>query len=135
MVSKANPVALMNAWRLRKGFEVISVELTKDGGRTRGKVLGVVTEMKDTSKGRVGTKVDQLLMLITTNTQKEGAPSYELRVAIGLLWTPCGPAEQVPQGSAQQPIVATDRAYVSIWCNHAHTFLPVVGCRQAQGCA
>ena len=57
-------------------------EESTTGGRPKTKRYGVVTEMRDTEKGKVGNKTGQVLMLITTNQQKEGAPPYALQARL-----------------------------------------------------
>ena len=57
-------------------------EESTTGGRAKTKRYGVVTEMRDTEKGKVGNKTGQVLMLITTNKQDAEAPPYALQAKL-----------------------------------------------------
>ena len=73
MAAKADPSALLKSWRLSKGFELSVVNAPTKNAREKIKRLGTVTEMRDTEKGRVELKTDQVLMLLNTSTQEEHA--------------------------------------------------------------
>ena len=57
-------------------------EESTTGGRSKTKRMGVVTEIRDTEKGRVGNKTGQVLMLISTNKQEVGDPPYALQAKL-----------------------------------------------------
>ena len=57
-------------------------EESTTGGRSKTKRMGVVTEIRDTEKGRVGNKTGQVLMLISTNKQDVDAPPYALQAKL-----------------------------------------------------
>ena len=57
-------------------------EESTTGGRSKTKRMGVVTEIRDTEKGRVGNKTGQVLMLISTSKQEVGAPPYALQAKL-----------------------------------------------------
>lgn len=82
MAAKHDPSTLLCNWALRDGFEVVVTEPTPVSGRVKTKRLGVVTEMRDTEKGKVGNKTGQVLMLISTNRQDEVAPPYALQAKL-----------------------------------------------------
>ena len=64
MSGKSNPSALMLKWQLVDGFDVLFVQPPKNGGRIVKKKMGTVVEMKDTEKGKVENKTDQVLMFM-----------------------------------------------------------------------
>ena len=82
MAAKANPSALLKSWRFSKGFELMVVEAPTKNTREKIKRLKTVTEMRDTEKGRVELKTDQVLMLLNTSTQEENAAPYSLQVCL-----------------------------------------------------
>ena len=81
-MARNDPSALLNTWTLQRGFEMTVTEESTTGGRARTKRYGVVTEMRDTEKGKVGNKTGQVLMLITTNKQDAEAPPYALQAKL-----------------------------------------------------
>ena len=83
-MARSDPSTLLNTWTLQRGFEMTVTEESTTGGRAKTKRYGVVTEMRDTEKGKVGNKVDQVLMVLTTTTQEDGAPPYPSSVAARL---------------------------------------------------
>ena len=70
MGSKMDPSTLPHKWSLRGGFELVVFEKTKKESRTKVKVLGTVTEMGHTTKGKVENKADQVIMMLKTNHQE-----------------------------------------------------------------
>ena len=76
--AKHDPRYLKNDWELKEGFELVSVE-PSTGGRTKRKVLGQVVTWRDTEKGKVDNKQDQVLCLLTCSMQEENAPPYALQ--------------------------------------------------------
>jgi len=82
MASKANPAALLKGWRLLKGFELVVLEAQTKSSRGKTKSMGTVSEMRDTEKGKVELKTDQVLMLLNTTSQEENAAPYALQVSL-----------------------------------------------------
>ena len=76
--AKHDPRYLKNDWELKEGFELVSVE-PSTGGRTKRKVLGQVVTWRDTEKGKVDNKQDQVLCLLTCSMQEENTPPYALQ--------------------------------------------------------
>ena len=73
MPAKADPSALLLKWELKGGFELVVVQ-EPTSGRTKRKLLGVVTAWHDTEKGQVENKRDQVLCLLHTSKQEDAAP-------------------------------------------------------------
>ena len=82
MVSKADPSALLLKWKLTEGFEVVVCQAVAAGARPKLKKYGTVVDIRDTEKGKVENKTDQVLMLLTTSMMKDDAPPYALQVAL-----------------------------------------------------
>lgn len=82
MASKANTSTLLNAWKLQGAFELAVVQSPAGTQRTKTKLMGTVIDIRDTEKGRVEGKTDQVLMLLQTSKQDEGEPAYALQVAL-----------------------------------------------------
>ena len=82
MVSKMDPSTLPLKWTLRHGFELVVHEPTKKGTRPKVKMLGTVTEMGHTTKGKVDNKADQVIMMLKTNHQEEDAAPYGLQLLL-----------------------------------------------------
>jgi len=82
MSGKSNPSALMLKWQLVDGFDVLFVQPPKAGSRLVKKKMGTVVEMKDTEKGKVDNKTDQVLMFISTSSMDDDAAPYALQVAL-----------------------------------------------------
>ena len=108
--AKHDPRALNLAWELKDGFELVFVEPTA-GARTKRKQIGQVVTWRDTEKGKVDNKQDQVLCLLTCSTQGVDAPPYALQVkkldysklSIGLL-------KDVKKGlSATSTLIQTSR--------------------------
>ena len=90
--AKHDPRSLKNDWELKDGFELVFVE-PSSGARTKRKMMGQVVTWRDTEKGKVDNKQDQVLCLLTCSTQAEDAPPYALqakkldysKLSVGLL--------------------------------------------------
>ena len=81
MAGKHNPIALHSSWHLKEDFDVTVLENVAVGTRQRTKKYGNVSDMRFTEKGRVDNKTDQVLMLLSTTTQKEDEPPFAFQVA------------------------------------------------------
>ena len=81
-MARSDPSTLLNTWTLHRGFEMTVTEESTTGGRAKTKRMGVVTEMRDTEKGKMGNQTGQVLMLITTNKQDAEAPPYALQAKL-----------------------------------------------------
>ena len=81
MTVKHNPIVLHSSWHLKEDFEVNVLENVAAGTRQRTKRYGSVSDMHFTEKGRVDNKTDQVLMLLSTTTQKEDDPPFGLQMA------------------------------------------------------
>ena len=82
MASRADPSALLLRWKLTEGFEVVVCQPVTKEARPKLKKYGTVVDIRDTEKGKVENKSDQVLMLITTTTMKENAQPLALQVAL-----------------------------------------------------
>jgi len=82
MGSKMDPSTLPHKWSLRGGFELVVFEKTKKESRTKVKVLGTVTEMGHTTKGKVENKADQVFMLLKTNKQEADEAPYGVQLLL-----------------------------------------------------
>ena len=82
MASRADPSALLLRWKMSEGFEVAFHQAVATGARAKLKKMGTVVDIRDTEKGKVENKTDQVLMLLTTSMMKEDAPPYALQVAL-----------------------------------------------------
>lgn len=82
MVSKADPSSILLRWRMTDGFQVAFYQPVPTGARPKLRKMGTAVDIRDTEKGKVENKSDQVLMLLTTSTMKEHAPPYALQVAL-----------------------------------------------------
>ena len=82
MGSKMDPSTLPHKWALRGGFELVVFEKTKKDTRTKVKVLGTVTEMGHTTKGKVENKADQVIMMLKTNKQEADDAPYGVQLLL-----------------------------------------------------
>ena len=82
MGSKMDPTTLPHKWSLRGGFELVVFEKTKKDARTKVKVLGTVTEMGHTTKGKVENKADQVIMMLKTNKQEADEAPYGVQLLL-----------------------------------------------------
>ena len=82
MASRADPSALLLRWKLTEGFEVVVCQAVAAGARPTLKKYGTVVDIRDTEKGKVENKSDQVLMLITTSTMSKSAQPLALQVAL-----------------------------------------------------
>ena len=82
MGSKMDPSTLPHKWSLRGGFELVVFEKTKKDARTKVKVLGTVTEMGHTTKGKVENKADQVIMRLKTNKQEADDAPYGVQLLL-----------------------------------------------------
>ena len=82
MASRADPSALLLRWKMTEGFEVAVCQPVKADARPKLKKYGTVVDIRDTEKGKVKNKSDQVLMLITTSTMSKSAQPLALQVAL-----------------------------------------------------
>ena len=81
MAAKADTSALLLPWKLQGPFDLVVIQAAPSGGRTKNKLMGTVSDIHDTEKGRVENKTNQVLMLLQTTKQAEHAAPYALQVA------------------------------------------------------
>ena len=82
MAGTANPSALLLKWKLVEGFEMVFIQPPKGTGRGKTRKMGTVANIRDTGKGKVDNRTDQVLMLVTTTTMEENEAPYALQVAL-----------------------------------------------------
>ena len=82
MGSKMDPTTLPHKWALRGGFELLVFDKNKKEGRSKAKNYGSVTEMAHTTKGRIDSKADQVIMMLKTNKQEADDAPYGVQLLL-----------------------------------------------------
>lgn len=126
--AKPDPRALHHTWELKGEFELVFVEPPK-GARTKRKPMGQVVTWRDTEKGKVDNKVDQVLCFLTCSTQDQDAAPFALQ-ARKLDYSKLSPSilKEVKKGLTASPTLiqisrkpcsaVTVLFFHSEWCVH-----------------